>query len=102
MFGKICILLTGAFCFPILFLFYALFIICLFGMVYYMVDVLNGDSITLLHAMYYSGITFTTLGYTEIAADTHQMIKLLSVIEAFIGVLVSSCIITSFINKYSD
>lgn len=102
LFGKICILLTGAFCFPILFLFYALFIICLFGMVYYMVDVLNGDSITLLHAMYYSGITFTTLGYTEIAADTHQMIKLLSVIEAFIGVLVSSCIITSFINKYSD
>ena len=101
-FGKICIWLTGAFCFPILFLFYALFIIFLFGMAYFMVGVSNGDSITLLHAMYYSGITFTTLGYTEIVADTHQMIKLLSVIEAFIGVLISSSIITSFINKYSD
>lgn len=101
-FGKICVFLTGAFCFPLLFMLYAVLIIGIFGIAYYMIGGMDSSNITLLHALYYSGITFTTLGYGEIAEDTHQIIKLLSVIEAFVGVLISSSIITSFINKYSD
>lgn len=100
--GMFFVKITGGFCYPILFILYLLIVIFAFGCVYYEIGKVSGYTTTFLHAIYYSGITFTTLGYGELAEYTHRAIKALSVFEAFLGVILSSCFLTSIINKYSD
>ena len=62
----------------------------------------NGVGSDLVNCMYYSGITITTLGYTEVINPIGSAIKVLSVVESFLGVLLASCLLTSIINKYVD
>lgn len=93
-FARVIICLTGAFYFPALFILYSIGVILVFGLLYF---TMSGNSI--LSSLYYSGITFTTLGYGEIK-NIVPSIKVLSVIEALFGIIFCSCFITSLMNKY--
>lgn len=92
-----------------------------FGIVFYMIshansallsfsDLLNPNIINtvfheLANSVYFSGITFYTVGYSDLldgfVSGNYIFIKqLLVIIEAAIGIIFSSAILISFMNKY--
>ncbi|MGP8154910.1 MAG: ion channel [Smithella sp.] len=54
--------------------------------------------------IFFSGITFFTIGYSDILKETVSTIepirKILDLIEAGIGIILTSTILISFMNKY--
>lgn len=53
-----------------------------------------------LEAFYYSGITFTTIGYGEITPVGFS--RLTAVVEGIMGILLSSAFLVSLIRKYTE
>jgi hypothetical protein len=51
-------------------------------------------------ALYYSGITFTTIGYGDITPV--NITKIFSVVEGLLGIAITSSFIVSLVRKYID
>lgn len=120
---EIIVKLTGGFVKPLYFLRIA-FIIYIFFALIYMIPFFEFDrgpdyytvtdnnmvtevqavntpkSLNLLDALYFSGITFTTIGYGDICPLGAA--KVLVVFEGILGVTVTSAFLIAFINRYID
>ena len=57
-------------------------------------------ALNLAEALYYSGITFTTIGYGDIAPV--DWTRLLAVIEGVLGVVLISSFLVSLVRKYIE
>jgi len=100
--AKVLLHITKGFCYPMLFIIYLIAITLFFGCLYFHLAPDESLGSDIVNCMYYSGITITTLGYTEVINPIGGAIKILSVVESFLGVLLASCLLTSIINKYVD
>ena len=58
----------------------------------------TGNIPSILDAIYYSGITFLTIGYGDIH-PANLLAKILSVIEGFLGIFLMSYFTVSFVRK---
>ena len=58
------------------------------------------SSLCFSEALYFSGISFTTIGYGDIAPL--KSIRYIAVIEGLIGILLSSSFVISLTRKYID
>ncbi|MBL8021073.1 MAG: two pore domain potassium channel family protein [Leptospirales bacterium] len=81
-------------------LWFSFAIVSLFGCVYFGLDETQANKRTLWDWMYFSAITFTTVGYGDLAPT--GIMRILAPIEAFLGVL--SVIFTSWVvsRQYND
>ena len=103
--AKIFMYLFGSFVKPKLILMYAALVYVLFAAIYSTMPLTFkiGDSvscISFINALYFSGITFTTIGYGDIVPVGFA--KYLSVIEGGLGIFLSSSFLVSLIRKYCD
>ena len=53
-----------------------------------------------LESLYFSGITFTTIGYGDIAPI--GVTRFIAVIEGFLGVLLISSFLVSLVRRFAD
>ena len=62
----------------------------------------NGSErcLSVLEALYFSGITFTTIGYGDISPNGHM--RFLAVSEGLFGIAVSSALVVSFVRRYVE
>lgn len=64
----------------------------------------NGDivqrGLKFWEGLYFSGISFTTIGYGDISPINYS--KVLTVIEGFLGVILSSSFLVSLVRRYID
>jgi hypothetical protein len=63
----------------------------------------DGDverSLSVLEALYFSGISFTTIGYGDIAPLGWA--RVCAVLEGLLGIVLASSLLVSFIRKYLD
>lgn len=105
LFRKVLVYALGGFVKPTLFILWGMFFYLLFAILYSMpfteFTVSNRiTNLSLYEALYYSGITFTTIGYGDVAPI--GVTRYLSVLEGFIGILISSSFLVSLIRKYCD
>lgn len=70
-------------------------IVLLISTIFYRLGGLN-----LMQAAYLSGITFTTIGYGDIAPT--GLLKIVAVIEGFLGIFLTSGFLVSLLRRYSD
>lgn len=104
--AKVLIKLTGGFSKPYIWIMYLLFTIILFSIIYLCpIFTYNiGNEIRSLNnfseALYYSGITFTTIGYGDILPV--GCVRALSILEGITGVCISSAFMVSVVKKYID
>ena len=67
-------------------------------------SVLSRVAVDLINSIYFSGITFFTIGYSDIIGESVSTIepirKVLILLEAGIGIILTSTILLSFMNKY--
>ncbi|MBI2101855.1 hypothetical protein HYT53_04570 [Candidatus Woesearchaeota archaeon] len=103
-FLKYILRITGALLKPIRILFMAIILYSLFTLIYLLPishfsineELVNG--LDVMDSLYFSGTTFTTIGYGEIVPV--GITKLLSVFEGFLGIIVSSAFLVSLTRKY--
>jgi len=85
--------------------------IFLFGLVFSYFGVFNAPclngletcdvrGLSFLEALYYSGITFTTIGYGDIYPD--KFIGYIAILEGVLGVFLSSCLVISLTRRYIE
>ena len=91
---------------PYRIIFAALFTIFAFAILYFSFNAIerSADQSYILKwydYLYYSTITFTTVGYGDFAPNAHIFSKLLASIEAFSGVFVTGLFIFTLARKYS-
>jgi hypothetical protein len=72
--------------------------ILLFSVIYYFSghEILNKS---LLDSIYYSTVTFTTLGYGDITPLNHTLLKIYASIEAFIGIILMGFLVAGLANR---
>jgi hypothetical protein len=105
--NKIFVWLTGGFLKPSRFILAALFILLLFAGLY-MLPIIEFNSFTngLAHsldfgdAVYFSGITFTTIGYGDVSPIGFA--RLLAILEGICGISIMSSFLVSLVKKYID
>ncbi len=95
----------GGLILPYRILFLMLTTIILFSLLYYFAGVRFSisnmeSSLCFSEALYFSGISFTTIGYGDIAPL--KFIRYIAVIEGAIGILLSSSFVVSLTRKYID
>ncbi len=87
---------------PFLLLFYATFVILFFSCFYYHcgnLKISNEVVNTYWDCLYFSGVTFTTIGYGDI--QPVGITRFFAMFEGFIGIILSSALLVSMVNKYS-
>lgn len=102
---KLFMWLFGAFVKPSLIVMYGLLVFLIYALIYSNPELYFkvGDNITnidFLNALYFSGITFTTIGYGDIAPT--GLAKIISISEGILGIFLSSSFLVSLIRKYCD
>ena len=102
---KLFMWLFGAFVKPSLIVVYAVLVFLIYASIYSIPQLsFNiGDKLTnidFLNAMYFSGITFTTIGYGDIAPI--GIAKIISISEGILGIFLSSSFLVSLIRKYCN
>ncbi|MFA6284133.1 MAG: potassium channel family protein [Desulfurivibrionaceae bacterium] len=102
---KFFMLLFGAFVKPSLIVMYGILVFLLYASIYAIPELSfsigdNTTNIDFLNALYFSGITFTTIGYGDIAPT--GIAKIISISEGILGIFLSSSFLVSLIRKYCD
>jgi hypothetical protein len=95
----------GAFVNPGLIALYGILVLFIYALIYYSLELSFkiGDDVTsidLFNALYFSGITFTTIGYGDISPT--GIAKIISISEGILGIFLSSSFLVSLIRKYCD
>lgn len=104
-FQKLFIYILGGFANPRLFLLYGIFVYLLFSFLYSMpflyfkVDGV-ATNLSICNSLYFSGVTFTTIGYGDIAPI--ELSRFMAFIEGILGILISSSFLVSLVRKYCD
>lgn len=80
--------------------------ICLFALAYLFLNAIQStvNQNEVLHwgdCLYYSAITFTTVGYGDLIPKPHTTFRLLAAFEAFMGVFLTGLFIFTLARKYS-
>lgn len=104
---KSIVFLTGGFIRPLYFILYSFITFIAFSLLYstkiFQFNLANittpSNGLNFCKSMYFSGITFTTIGYGDITPLGGA--KALVVLEGGIGVLLTSAFLASLINKYT-
>ncbi len=97
---------VGGFSKPYIWFIYLVVTILGFALIYlnpYFIYKINGQDSTmkcLWDSLYFSGITFGTIGYGDITPV--GLARLFSIIEGIMGVSISSAFMVSFVRKYVD
>lgn len=107
-FSKCFYILTGGFLKPSLWIVYALLVILGFGLIYSLpcfsfkvvARAMWGPLDNLYQGIYFSGITFTTVGYGDIQPSGFA--KVLVLIEALAGISIMSSFLVSLVRRYID
>lgn len=105
-FSSIFFRFTGGFRRPWFWLFYAFVTIIGFGMIYnlpYFEFTTNGITAPLndfMKASYFSGITFTTIGYGDVLPFSYA--KALAILEGLFGISIMSAFLVSLVKKYVE
>ncbi len=103
--------LIGFFYKPSKIIFLSIITIFVFGLIFHTFDTYDNQLITwskimgkLANDIYFSGLTFLTIGYPATPANSiesiHIIKKIFVIFEAGIGILLSSSLLISFMNKY--
>jgi hypothetical protein len=96
------VLITGAFTKPSRIVLLSVAVILIFASLYWFSrSNFAGCGIkTILDALYFSGITFTTIGYGDISPSGAA--RLLSVCEGLLGIVLSSSFVVSIVRRYIE
>lgn len=103
--GSYLIMLFGGFTKPVYFICYIFIAIILFAFVYtiplleFQINGFKQNGLSVIEAIYFSGITFSTIGYGDIILVNN--FKLIVILEGVIGVLLTSSFLASILNKYT-
>jgi hypothetical protein len=97
--------LFGSFVKPSLIVMYGGLVVLIYALIYTVPELsfkVGNDtkSIDFLNALYFSGITFTTIGYGDIVPT--GIVKIISISEGILGIFLSSSFLVSLIRKYCD
>jgi len=87
---------------PYLLLSYAALVVTAFSAFYYFFGSLVSNNIPATEfwqCFYFSGVTFTTIGYGDI--HPQNLTRFVAMFEGFIGVILSSSILVSMVNKFA-
>lgn len=105
--NKIFVWLTGGFLKPFRFVLAAILILLFFAGLYMLpIFEFNSSQNGLAHslafgeAIYFSGITFTTIGYGDISPI--GLARLLAILEGICGISIMSSFLVSLVKKYID
>lgn len=101
-FSAAAIFLTGALVKPMRIVSLALATIGLFSIAYYFGHLKCGDknAETFLEALYFSGLTFTTIGYGDITPMGFA--RILAVLEGLLGIMLSSALVVSLVRRHIE
>jgi hypothetical protein len=87
---------------PYLLSFYAMATIFIFSLFYHYCGSISCETceiITFWDCLYFSGITFTTIGYGDIQPQNYT--RFIAMFEGFLGIFLSSSILVSMVNKFA-
>lgn len=104
--SKIFLALFGCFIKPLRIVLLGLLIYLLFVLIYtlpcmpFVKNTVQFHGLDFLESLYFSGITFTTIGYGDIAPI--GVTRFIAVIEGFLGVLLISSFLVSLVRRFAD
>lgn len=84
----------------------ALFTVLFYAMIYYVLGAVQntqspGYTVSWSDYIYYSAVTFTTVGYGDFLPKAHGLFRLLAASEAFLGVFLSGLFVFTLARRYS-